>query len=106
MEKPIKDTLVLKFAIGQPSLDNIQLHMVKRWGLANISTIGIFDKRNIMVLMLKIELDFEKAWNRESRDMDGFNFRVFKLFPYFNGREEPPLALVWVNFPSRPLHFF
>ncbi|KAG6658411.1 hypothetical protein CIPAW_04G159200 [Carya illinoinensis] len=47
-EKTVKkNTLVLKFPRGRPSIGNIKLPMVKRWGLASIPTIGIFDNRNI-----------------------------------------------------------
>ncbi|KAG6706837.1 hypothetical protein I3842_06G001400 [Carya illinoinensis] len=47
-EKNHQHTLILKFLRGRPSLDAIKLHVLKRWGLTNIPTIGIMDPRHIM----------------------------------------------------------
>lgn len=56
------------------------------------------------MVMMKYNADFAKDWARETREMEGYNYRVFKWHLDFNGRKEPPLAPVWVKFPLLPLH--
>lgn len=64
-------------------------------GLFSTSSIGILDQKHVMARM-NLEEDFVKAWAKETREMEGRAYRVFKRMPEFNERDESSLAPIWL----------
>ncbi|KAL6012411.1 hypothetical protein ACLOJK_002898 [Asimina triloba] len=69
-----KFVIVLKFMRARPSIDNIRLNVVKKWGLLEVPTISFMDDYHVLIQM-KNERDFVHGWAREGRTMEGISFR-------------------------------
>lgn len=50
--------------------------------------------------------DYYRIWLEKSGSLKKFPMKMFKWTPNFRVDVETSIALVWVNFPSLPIHLF
>lgn len=75
---PFRFLIVLKFLRERPSLDAISAFIRSRWGLNKQSVVSSMSKpRNVFIRMTNEE-DFIKALTRETTNIDGAIYRVFR----------------------------
>lgn len=64
MAKVVKISIIMKFTRARPSIDNIKLNVVKKWGLLEISMINFMDDYHVFIHM-KNEHEFVHGLVRE-----------------------------------------
>lgn len=65
-EIPLQFALIVKFSRGRPKM-----------GAYSNAVIGMIDQRHILIKMFDVT-DFYKAWTKNSHEMEGAVFRLFK----------------------------
>ncbi|KAF6164988.1 hypothetical protein GIB67_005357 [Kingdonia uniflora] len=95
----------MKFPMGRPKADVIESNINSNWGLLEKpTTVAVLDFKHMMVMM-KSEKDVTKALIRESRQIKGFFFKLFRWSIHFDPLKESPITPVWIQFLGLKLCF-
>lgn len=71
------------------------------------TTCGVcYAKSQVSFIRCSNELDFIKAFSRETCDVDGVPYRMFQWYPEFDEEKETPLVPVWIMLPGLPPNFY
>ncbi|XP_042983245.1 uncharacterized protein LOC122312650 [Carya illinoinensis] len=103
---PFRFSLVLKFLRQRPSLDAIRMFIRNRWGLGGNAVVSSMGKNKHVFVRLTSEEDFNKAFSRETSEVNGVPYRVFHWTPGFTEGEESPIVPVWVMLPGLPPNYY
>lgn len=103
-ELPQKNCLIAHVLRGRSKMGAISDDIVKHWGLNHTPIIGMIDKQHVLIKLFDCN-DFNKAWTRNSHEMEGAVFRLFKWTMDFSLHQESSISTVWIRLPLLPLNF-
>ncbi|XP_028552313.1 uncharacterized protein LOC114580043 [Dendrobium catenatum] len=104
LASPFKFTLVGKFNLRRPNLDNIRSFFANL-KLSGFYSIGLLDSRHVAI-QLSNDMDYSRIFSRRSYFICNCQMKVLKWTPFFDIHEESPIVPVWISFPNLRLHFF
>ncbi|XP_041009290.1 uncharacterized protein LOC121253324 [Juglans microcarpa x Juglans regia] len=104
--QPFKFSLVMKFMRQRPSLDIIRAFIRSRWGLDSKPVVSAMLKARSVFVRFSNELDFIKAFSRETCDVEGVSYHIFQWYPEFDEENESPLVPIWITLPGLPPNFY
>ncbi|PKU83181.1 hypothetical protein MA16_Dca024566 [Dendrobium catenatum] len=104
LASPYQFTLVGKFSMRRPNLDEIKFFFAKLKLSGNFS-IGLLDARHVFI-QLSNDLDYSRVFSRRSYYILNCQMRLLKWTPFFNVKEESPIVPIWISFPNLRLNFF
>ncbi|KAF5467857.1 hypothetical protein F2P56_012069 [Juglans regia] len=99
-------SLVMKFLLQRPFLDEIRAFIRNRWGLDKQPIVSSMRRARNMFLRFSNEGDFFKAFSRENNEVDGKYYRIFSWNPDFSEENEPSTVPVWVTLPGLPPNLY
>lgn len=103
---PFRYSLVLKFLRQRPTLDAIRLFIRNRWGLVGTMVVSSMSKNRNVFVRLTSEDDSNKAFSRETSEINGVPYRVFHWMPGYPEEEESSIVLFRVMLLAKFLSRF
>ncbi|KAL9665169.1 hypothetical protein QQ045_020580 [Rhodiola kirilowii] len=104
-EENLRHTLVAKFSLGRPHMEDIRKAFLSAWNLNNKCSIGAWHARHILII-LDNEGEARKVLAHPLRKIGHIMFHVFRWSKDFNVKKEPSTKPAWIRLPNLPLELY
>ncbi|KAK4732850.1 hypothetical protein R3W88_025838 [Solanum pinnatisectum] len=103
-EVNLQYALVAKFSYGRPDMIDLRKIFTRHFEIKGDCNLGLLDHRHFLVRLSNRE-DFMEVYSRAGVN-NQYQCQIQRWTPWFNPKEETPIALAWISFPSLSTKIF